>query len=153
MRDVNPHDEHDATPASGLPNTKWGDAVTRGRNGYQVLPDVLLRNQHRLGLNCTDMVVLINILMHWWEKDRKSMPHPRPEQIASRIGATPRTVQRSIRRLSEVGLLKWMPPERSREGLSVRRFDVNGLVIKLRALAREVEASEREVQFPLESAV
>src|SRR5436190_4125087 len=71
---------------SAPPQTKWGPAVTGGRYGYQVLPDVLLRNQHRLGLTPTDLVVLINILMHWWERAPTRLPHPRPEQIAHRMG-------------------------------------------------------------------
>jgi MarR-like DNA-binding transcriptional regulator SgrR of sgrS sRNA len=83
------------------------------------------------------MVVLVNILMHWWESEPDKMPHPRPEQIAKRIGTTPRTVQRCIDRLSKAGLLKWMPAARGTEGLSVRRFDVHGLVRTLRQFADE----------------
>lgn len=126
------------------PKTKWGPAVTSGRNGYQVLPDSLVRNQKKLGLTCTDMVVLVNILMHWWEKEPEKMPHPRPEQIAKRIGASSRTVQRCIGRLCKAGLLKWMPPEKGDEGLSVRRFDVSGLVQTLHQLAQEIEGFEEQ---------
>lgn len=144
---------HSKAPSSS-PSTKWGPAVTGGRNGYQILPDALLRNQKRLGLTCTDLVVLVNILMHWWEQAPKRLPHPRPEQIASRIGTTPRTVQRSINRLTKAGLLKWLPAEQTKQGLRVRKFDIQGLVRALTDLAGEVEDLEAgDLWVPEEVAV
>jgi predicted transcriptional regulator len=122
--------------------TKWGDAVTGGRNGYQILPDALLRNQRRLGLTCTEMMVLINVLMHWWETAPTRMPHPRPEQIARRMDASTRTVQRALERLCELGLLASMKSERLPGGPTIRRYDVSGLKKKLREFANEVEGLE-----------
>jgi predicted transcriptional regulator len=121
------------------PKTKWGRAVTGGRNGYQLLPDVLVRNQHRLGLTSTEMVVLVNILMHWWESEPEKMPHPRAEQIAKRIGSSTRTVQRCVDKMCSAGLLEWMAPERGKNGLTVRPLNVQGLVQKLQKFAEETE--------------
>jgi len=126
-------------PSSPSVKTKWGSVVTGGRNGYQILPDALVRNQGALGLTCTDMVVLVNILMHWWEREPQKMPHPRPEQIAKRMGATVRTVQRSISRLCRAELLEWMPAEKSVAGPAVRSFNVKGLKAKLKHFAQQVE--------------
>lgn len=134
----------DAIPPPPPPRTKWGHAVTSGRNGFQTLPDALLRNQRRLGLNCTDMVVLVNITMHWWEQRPDRMPHPRPEQIAKRIGTTARTVQRSINRLTKAGLVKWLKARPNEDGLAVRPFDVSGLVNALHRFANEVEAPQED---------
>jgi DNA replication protein DnaD len=137
-------EQADLTDATGTtPDTKWGSIVTGGRNGYQLVPDVLVRHQHRLGLNCTDMVVLLNILMHWWESERDSLPHPRPAQIARRIGTTARTVQRCIRKLSEKGLIKWLPSERHQSGIAIRRFDLDGLCAHLLALTTVSEFEEK----------
>lgn len=127
------------------PKTKWGKAVTGGRNGFQVLPDVLVRNQGHLGLSSTEMVVLVNILMHWWEREPEKMPHPRAEQIAKRIGTSTRTVQRCIDSLCSAGLLEWMPTERGENGLSVRRLDVRRLVQKLQEIAERTEFLEEAV--------
>ena len=129
--------------ASKTPDTKWGSIVTGGLNGYQLVPNVLVRHQKHLNINCTDMVVLLNILMHWWETDRESMPHPRPAQIARRIGATTRTVQRSIQNLTSKGLLVWMPSERRKGGLTVRRFDLSGLRQRLQELTKVSEFDEK----------
>ena len=79
---------------------KYGDVAVAG---FQAVPDLLLKNQAKLGLSQTDMVVLLNVLMHWWYVDKK--PFPRATTIAKRIGVTPRTVQRSLSSIEELGLL------------------------------------------------
>lgn len=80
---------------------KYGEAAVAG---FQAVPDLLLKNQATLGVTPTDMVVLLNVLMHWWYPAQK--PFPRPTTIAQRIGLTTRTVQRSIQNLESLGLLK-----------------------------------------------
>jgi hypothetical protein len=105
---------------------KWGEAA---RGGFQAVPDLLLKHQTTLGLNPTDMTVLLNILMHWWYRDQK--PFPRPTTIARRMGSTPRTVQRSIAKLQELGILF---RERDAKGLPV--LDPGPLVDRLGELAK-----------------
>jgi len=68
------------------------------------VPDLLLKNQNALEINPTEMVVLLNVLMHWWYAHQK--PFPRPTTIARRMGSTVRTVQRALQDLEENGLLK-----------------------------------------------
>jgi len=83
---------------------KWGSAVSSGGlTGFLALPEVLIRSQSRLGITSTEMMVLINILMHWWISDRKPFPGNYP--IARRMGVCRRTVQRAIRSLEEKGLI------------------------------------------------
>jgi hypothetical protein len=79
---------------------KWGEA---GKAGFQAVPDLLLKNQSELGLNATELVVLLNVLMHWWYRDQK--PFPRPTTIAKRMGSTVRTVQRAIVKMVKEGIL------------------------------------------------
>ena len=79
---------------------KWGDAALAG---YQAVPDLLFKHQTDLKLNTTEMVVLLNVLMHWWYREKK--PFPRPTTIARRMGTTTRTVQRAIVRMRRAGLL------------------------------------------------
>jgi hypothetical protein len=79
---------------------KWGDAA---RAGFQAVPDLLLKNQKDLGINAVELVVLLNVLMHWWYRDQK--PFPRPTTIAKRMGANIRTVQRALAALEEGGLI------------------------------------------------
>jgi hypothetical protein len=84
---------------------KWGDAVGRGGlTGYLALPEALIRGQKRLGLSSTEMMVLINILMHWWKAER--MPFPGNSAIAKRMGIDTRTVQRACATLEEKRLIR-----------------------------------------------
>jgi hypothetical protein len=121
----------------GAAETKWGAAISGGPNGYQLVPDVLLRKQTELKLDATDIVILLNICMHWWESEPGKMPHPRPVTIAKRMGISTRTVERHIARLADLGLIEWMPPEPRADSPSVRRFDLEGIRSALERLASE----------------
>jgi hypothetical protein len=110
------------------PFDKWGEGLNAG---FQLLPDVLLKHQHKLGLTATDLVVLINLTMQWWYRDRH--PFPKTTTIARRMGASPRTVQRSLNRLEKLGLLQKV---RSPLLDQRRAFDPSGLVERLTLLAR-----------------
>ena len=112
------------------PTAKWGDALGAG---FSVVPDVLFKNQHRLGLSAFDIVLLLNIASHWWKADE--LPYPRLARLAERMGTTPRTIERRVAALEKTGIIRRMPRERQ-DGLSIRRFDLSGLVHQLQELAR-----------------
>lgn len=88
-----------------------------------------------------ELVVLLNVLMHWWEPGE--WPHPRISAISHRIGTTPRTVQRAVRALQDKGLLVHRPPEKRHAGGTIRRFDLSGLVARLNELAEEHREARR----------
>ena len=115
---------------------KWGAAVEGGETGYQALPDVLVKGQRELGLNATEMVVLVNILLHWWATD--NLPHPRPSSIARRMDVTTRTVERAIHSLERKGLIKRLPSDPESDKPSVRRFDLSGLVDAAQRMAEKI---------------
>ena len=106
---------------------KYGEAAVAG---FQAVPDILLKHQSTLGLSTTDLVVLLNVLMHWWFPDQK--PFPRPTTIAKRMGLAPRSVQRSLKHLQKLGLL-------TREKSDAGRTYLNpeSLVAKLGVLAKD----------------
>ena len=113
----------------GAAYAKWGDALNAG---FQLVPDILLKHQDRLGLNANDLVVLLNVLMHWWYAEK--LPFPRTTLIAGRMGVGQRTVQRSLKRLEELALIERVKgPERN----SVTQFNPSGLVRRLIPLAHE----------------
>ena len=92
-----------------------------------------------LELSGTDLVVLLNILMHWWYPEQK--PFPRPTTIARRMGTNVRTVQRSIQQLVELGLI-----ERVKATSKGTVLDPSALVEKLNELAEE----DRDYQIRLQ---
>lgn len=130
-----------ATGPSSLAEAKWGDGL---RMGYLIVPGVLLRAQAKLGLDATDLAVLLNIILHWWTPD--DWPYPQPSMIARRMGVSTRTVERRLEGLEERGFLIRHPSEKSRDGFVIRRIELTGLVQRLEAFARaglEMRASFR----------
>lgn len=89
-------------PEASTIASKWQGAVTEG-SGWVAIPMSLLRLQTELGLTSTDMVVLTNLLAHWWEPGRAVFP--RSNIIAKRMGVTKRTVQRSVQKMIDKGLM------------------------------------------------
>lgn len=116
-------------PAVSAPYEKWGEALDAG---FQLLPDVLLKHQHRLGLKPTDVLVLIHLTMNWWYAER--LPFPRPSTIARRMGVGVRTVQRSLRRLEDLRLVKKVRQQAKDVPVSFA-FDLSALVKVLQELA------------------
>lgn len=108
---------------------KWGNAAAFG---YQMVPDLLLKNQCKLGLNPTDMTVLLNVLMHWWYA--KSKPFPRSTVIAARMGVKQRTVQRSLAKLQKLGLMN-RQTETYENGIKYTVCDPAGLQSRLAEIA------------------
>lgn len=107
---------------------KWGVAADAG---FQMVPDVLLKSQATLGLSATELVVLLNLMMHWWYPEQK--PFPRATTIAERMDIEVRSVQRAMARLRDLGLIK-------REKIATEAgertvIDMAGLVARLGELA------------------
>lgn len=113
---------------------RWNGAVTEGLTGFTAVPDVLIRSQSHLKLSAIEMGVVLNLLLHWWQSDGE-WPYPRLSTIAHRMGVTRRTVERAIRSLEDKGLIERLEGEYSSDGLTVRRFDLSGLVATLKGLA------------------
>lgn len=82
-------------------NARWGYAA---RAGFTALPNALIHAQAQLGLSTNDMVVLMNLLSHWWYRTR--MAFPGTATIAKRTGLKIRTVQRSIQKLESLKLIE-----------------------------------------------
>ena len=82
------------------PRSKWGEAMDAG---FQVIPDVLFKNQAELKLNPTELIVLLHLTMAWWFAERH--PFPRATTIARRMGIAPRTVQRCLKKLKSEKLI------------------------------------------------
>ena len=121
-----PIDLESSDPIAPRANTlrnKWGEAVGEG-SGFVAVPVALLRMQTKMGLTATDMMVLINLLAHWWNPE--AAVFPRSTTIAKRMGINERTVQRAMRKLVRAGLAELGRDERNR-----RTYRFKGLVDRL----------------------
>lgn len=114
---------------------KWGRDLLAA--GWTVMPSILLEKQHALGLRPIDINVLLQLLKHWWTAD--SLPYPSKETLAKAMDVSPRTVQRSIAFMEELGFVE----RKKRPGpQGTNEISFNGLISKLRPHAREA-AEER----------
>lgn len=102
---------------------KWQGAVTEA-SGFVAIPMSLLRLQTNLKLNATDMLVMTNLLAHWWDPARAVFP--RTSIIASRMGVDTRTIQRSVNKMIKLGLI-----ERTYLEDGKRAFQFDGLATRL----------------------
>lgn len=121
-----------ADKARTLAAAKWGEALDAG---FQIVPNVLVRGQAKLGLDALDVVILLNVNMHWWRPE--DLPFPQPRVIANRAGVSTRTVERRLEELERKGILHRLAPEKPLKQLTRRRIDLSGLVSRLQAFARK----------------
>jgi predicted transcriptional regulator len=105
---------------------KWLGAVTEG-SGFVAVPMALLRLQTKLKLTPTDMLVLVNLLAHWWDPARAVFP--RSATIATRMGVAKRTVQRSTHKMVKAGLIE--REQLSYGGAMRRTFQFTSLASRL----------------------
>lgn len=80
---------------------KWGEETSAV--GFIPFPSTLIFAQAELKLTPMEVNVLLNLLVHWWEKDK--FPYPSQKAIAYRIGVSTRTVQRILLDLEEKNLI------------------------------------------------
>ena len=78
-----------------------------------------------LGLNPTQLAVLMQICDFWWENDRK--PYPSKATLAERLGLSPRQEQRHIADLEEAGLVRRIEQRAHHGGKHTNLYDLTGL--------------------------
>jgi DNA-binding transcriptional ArsR family regulator len=121
--------------ADQVSDKKWGKQVMK--LGFCIVPSVLLRAQQRLGLNPTQLAVLLQLADYWWSQDRK--PYPSKQGLSDRLGLSPRQIQRHIAQLEAAGLVKRIERRAAHRGKLSNEYDLSGLVERLKKLAPEIE--------------
>lgn len=123
---------------------KWGKKVMA--LGFCVVPSLLLRAQSRLGLNPTQLAVLLQLCDFWWKSGEK--PYPSKKTLAARLSLSPRQVQRHIADLETAGLVQRIERRSSHGGKRTNFYDLSGLVDRLKNL----EPDFREVEDKIKAA-
>ena len=121
---------------------KWGKAVMD--LGFCIIPSLLLRAQARLGLNPTQLAVLMHLADYWWEAERK--PYPKMETLGNRLKLGPRQVRRYIAELEDAGFVTRIERRAPHRGKISNEYDLSGLVSQLRALEPEFREVEEKVK-------
>jgi len=112
---------------------RWGKIVAD--RGYTMLPAVLIRAQHRLGLSPEEFNALLHLVYHWWEPAHN--PYPAKATIAARMDKSPKTVQRYLKALEDAGFIRRIERFEPAKGQTSNEYDLSGLVAKLTVIAIE----------------
>lgn len=123
---------------------KWGKPVLD--LGFSIIPSLIFRAQQRLGLNPTQLAVLLQIADFWWEQSRK--PYPSMKTLGERLNLSPRQVQRYVGELEKAGLVQRVKRWSKYKGRLSNEYDLTGLVNRLKKIApefREVKEMEHKV--------
>lgn len=112
---------------------KWGKDVMK--LGFSIIPSLLLRAQQRLGLNPTQLAILLQLADYWWDEERK--PFPSKQALSDRLGISPRQIQRYIAELEAAGLVKRIERRAAHQGKLSNTYDLSGLVERLKKLEPE----------------
>ena len=130
---------------------KWGKDVMK--LGFSIIPSLLLRAQRRLGLNPTQLAVLLQLADYWWDEGRK--PYPSKDTLSQRLGLGPRQIQRHIAALEAAGLVQRIERTAAHRGKLSNAYDLSGLVARLkkfepefREVAEETKSLRRQVARP-----
>ncbi len=121
---------------------KWGTRVLT--LGFCIVPSLLLRAQNRLGLNPTQLAVLLQLCDFWWERERK--PYPSKAVLAERLSLSPRQVQRYIAELEAAGLVKRIERRARHGGKLTNIYDLGGLVARLKELEPDFRKVDEEAR-------
>lgn len=124
----------DKAKSSRVADEKWGKDVMKA--GFCLIPSMLLRCQQRLGLNPTQLTILLQLADFWWDAGRK--PFPSKKTLATRVGLSPRQIQRYMVELEEAGLLTRIIRSADNNGKLSNEYDLTGLVKRLKELAPEI---------------
>jgi hypothetical protein len=120
--------------------------------GWTVIPSVILDRQQALGLDPTDVNILLHLAKYWWEKER--LPYPSKKAIAECMGVSESTVQRRIASMEAGGLIERVYRFSGKhKGQQTNAYDFAGLIkeatpyaveaLKAREKRRKADAARR----------
>lgn len=119
---------------------KWTRPLTAA--GWLTFPEVFLEHQHTLGLDATDINILLHLARYWWVAG--NLPHPSKRTIAERMGVDVGTVRRRIAKMEKKGLVE----RKARYGTDDRQeandYDFAGLIKAATPLAKTMTERRRE---------
>ncbi len=112
---------------------KWSKTLMDA--GWTAFPSVIIERQKALGLDATDVNILLHLASYWWTKDNK--PHPSKKTIAEAVGVTPRTVQRRIAAMEKAGFIHREERRIPGKGSRTNRYHFDGLIKAALPYAKE----------------
>jgi DNA replication protein DnaD len=106
--------------------------------GWLAIPNIIVEKQLDLGLDSTDINILLHLIRYWWNRD--NLPHPSKRTIAQCMGVDMSTVRRHIARMEKKGLIKRIERHDEARGQKTNYYDFTGLINAALPLAKEAVA-------------
>lgn len=110
--------------------------------GWTVIPSIIIEEQHTMGLDNVDLVILLNLAMHWWDANRP--PFPRKRILADRMHLSESTIRRHTQKLEKLGLIKRVARFVDDERQTSNEYKLDGLVAKAKELALDKERRSKQ---------
>ena len=123
-------------------NQKWGQDTMDAN--YTVIPSALLRGQARLGINATELAILVHLIDHWWKPGE--MPWPSKKTLAERLRVGEKSIQRAMARLEEEGLISRKARFNKTGARTSNEYDLAPLVERLKPIAKDIVAAATEAK-------
>lgn len=118
----------------------WGKKVKS--HGYAAIPTILIRSQHRLGINRTQFCLLMHLLDLYWSRDRP--PFPTKQQLADRIGIKMSSIKPNMKALETAGLIKRVQHKTSAGDWGANTYHLDGLIAKIQAMEPEFAEEKKK---------
>lgn len=111
-------------------------------HGYTGVPNILLRAQNRLGINSTQLTIIVQLLSYYYDPLRP--PFPTKRELAKRIGITEQTLRINIKALEDAGLVTREQWKTAAGDYGSNRYHFTGLINKLKKLEPDFEEERIE---------
>lgn len=112
---------------------KWSKVLMDA--GWNAIPSIIIEKQEALGLDAIDMNIIVHLSNYWWRPD--NLPHPSVKTIAKAIRVQPRTVQKRVKALQDIGLIKREERRYTKSGSTTNIYSFEGLIEAARPFAEE----------------
>ena len=109
--------------------------------GFTQVSNFFLDRYAELGLNSTEVLVLIHLIRYKWTKD--DCPFPKYATLANRMGLHHRRVRAIVSSLERRGFLKRIERRRTNDRSDTNQYDLAPLFTRLEILMPESESESR----------
>ncbi len=115
---------------------KWSKPLMAA--GWNAIPSIIIEKQRALGLDPIDLNIIVHLTSYWWTAD--NLPHPSVETIATALDLKPRTIQKRIKALQELGLMTRTERRKTKRGSDTNLYSFEGLIKAVTPFAEEKNA-------------
>lgn len=128
-----PEPTKSTSSAQKVLEAKWGKTLIEA--GFTALPDVIFLYQKALKLKSLDVLIILHLASYWWKPNEN--PWPAKATLADSLDVDPRTVQRSIKKMEDLGYIKRIERKAKAGDNLTNEYDLRGLVQAAKKHAEE----------------